>query len=179
MRVAVVSLFASGAALAGVLTYGGLALVGSAVHARLVVGVIAIGWFAFCLCWHAFGFVKVPLGRESIQANKQWARKGPRGLFYFGALLGIGLLTQMASPLVLAGAFVAASSGLWWAVAYGLGFGAGRSVPVLSGAISGLGKLDPGQLAARTIRRRLTWASRLAGSIASLLALGLLLSAFR
>lgn len=179
MRVAVVSLFASGAAVAGVLTYGGLALVVSAFDARLVVRVVAIAWIAFCLCWHAFGFVKVPLGRESIQANRQWARKGPPGLVYFGAVLGIGLLTQTASPLVLGGAFVAASSGVWWAVLYGAGFGTGRSLPAFSGAMAGLGGLDPGQLAARTISRRRTWVTRLAGSAASLLALGLLLSAFR
>lgn len=161
------------------LTYGGLALVASAFDARLVVRVVAIAWIAFCLCWHAFGFVKVPLGRESLQANRQWARKGPMGLVYFGAVLGIGLLTQMASPLVLGGALVAASSGVWWAVLYGTGFGAGRSLPAFSGAMAGLGRLDPGQLAARTISRRRTWATRLAGSAASLLALGLLLSAFR
>ena len=179
MRVAGVSLFTSGAALAGVLTYGGLALVARAFDAGLVVRVAAIAWIAFCLCWYAFGFTKVPLGRESIQANRQWANKGPRGVFYFGALLGIGLLTQMTSPLVLGGALVAASSGVWWAVLYGAGFGAGRSLPALSGAVVGLGKLDPGQVAARIISRRRTWGTRLAGGAASLLALGLLLSAFR
>jgi len=138
MRVAGVSLFTLGAALAGVLTYGGLALVARAFDAGLVVRVAAIAWIAFCLCWYAFGFTKVPLGRESIQANRQWANKGPRGVFYFGALLGIGLLTQMTSPLVLGGALVAASSGVWWAVLYGAGFGAGRSLPALSGAVVGL-----------------------------------------
>ena len=38
---------------------------------------------------------------------------------------------------------------------------------------------DPGQVAARIISRRRTWGTRLAGGAASLLALGLLLSAFR
>ncbi|MBO0822939.1 MAG: hypothetical protein J2P27_03650 [Actinobacteria bacterium] len=179
MRVAAVSLFTLGAAVAGVLTYGGLALVAAAFDARFVVRVLAIAWIAFCLCWHAFGFVKVPLGRESIQANKQWARKGAGGLFYFGALLGNGLLTQMTTPLVLGGALAAASSSVWWALLYGAGFGAGRSLPTFSGAMVGLGNLDPGELAARMISRRRTWATRLAGSVAGLLALGLLLSAFR
>jgi hypothetical protein len=179
MRFAAASLFASGALVSGALVYGGLAFAVSAADASFVARVAAIAWITFCLCWHALGFVKVPFGRAAIQANRRWTMKGAGGLVYFGALLGIGLLTQMSSPLVLGGAFAAASSSVGWAILYGLGFGGGRSVPAFAGAIYGLGGKNPAELAEHMTRRGRAGVSRLAGSAASLLALGLLLNAFR
>jgi len=53
-------------------------------------------------------------------------------LIYFGALLGVGVLTEMSTPLVWAGVVYSAAAGLPWAIMYGLGFGLGRSMPALA-----------------------------------------------
>jgi cytochrome c biogenesis protein CcdA len=177
-KIAVVSLFVLGALVSALLVYGGIGLAVSAAHGTAVARIVAIIWLAGCLGWHAFGFVKVPLGRESIQANRRWATKGPMGLVYFGALLGIGLLTQMTSPLVVGGALLSASSGVRWAVLYGLGFAVGRSVPAFQGAIFGLGVNNAVDLPMRTISRSQSGVTRIVGSGLSVLALAILTSAY-
>lgn len=54
---------------------------------------------------------------------------GPRGVLYFGAILGVGLLTDMATPLVYGGAALALNIGPGAALISGIGFGLGRSLP--------------------------------------------------
>lgn len=50
-------------------------------------------------------------------------------MLYFGAILGVGLVTDMSTPLVYGGAALSLGIGPGAAVVYGLGFGLGRSVP--------------------------------------------------
>jgi hypothetical protein len=115
--------------LGGGLWYGLLGLVGTASRGFLLP--VAAGCFALCLIWHVRSRSSISFGRRSIQANRALVR-GTRGLAYFGALVGIGLLTEVATPLVLAGAFYALAAGLPAGVLYGAGFGLGRSGPALA-----------------------------------------------
>ena len=75
---------------------------------------LALAALLGALVWHVCGRHRIPWGRESVQARRPTAERGWPGLLYFGALLGVGLLTEMATPLVLAGAVMAAAQGVLW-----------------------------------------------------------------
>jgi len=51
-------------------------------------------------------------------------------MLYFGALLGVGFLTQMTTPFVWIGVAIAIAQGPAWGAGFGAGFGIGRAIPV-------------------------------------------------
>lgn len=137
----------------------------------MVTGGAALALLLATFYWYARSFVRFPGDRESVQALKQRALFGRFGRLYFGFLLGIGVLTSMTTPLVYVLLFVEASLHPAWAIAAGVGFGIGRSVPALAGVTIGGRIGGPGAAAARITTR--THADRLVGcaSSAALIAL--------
>jgi hypothetical protein len=130
-------LFVLGATASGATVYGAFGSLGTLVgHPRFFL-LCAAGWFLGTLVWYLSGARQVPWGRASVQARRDLAFSGPGGLVYFGALLGIGIATQMATPLVYGGACLALGSGPISGMLYGSGFGAGRSLAALTGAVFG------------------------------------------
>lgn len=128
--------FAVGAALAGGLTYGLLGVAGTALPGWLAPG-LAIVFLAQAIAFHASGKRSFLGDRDGRQANRGWAYSRPTGVLYFGALLGVGLLTRMSSPLVHFGAALSLVSGPIGGLGYGIGFGVGRSIPAMAGALIG------------------------------------------
>jgi hypothetical protein len=94
--------------------------------------------------WYVSGREAVPLGRHGVQTRRSWAKRGSPGMFYFGAVLGTGIATELSTPLAV---LPMATSFAWgttiaWPVA--LGFGLGRAFPAIFGM--GLSK-SPGEVA--------------------------------
>jgi hypothetical protein len=142
---------------------------------------VALAAFLFCLWWYARNSYRVPFGRSSVQANKSLVR-GWLGIVYFGALLGVGLLTEMSTPLVWAGAIYSVVTGPAAAAAYGLGFGVGRSSPAIAGAFLGPGVRDPhrvGLFVVSDLRSRLRWPGLAASTLGVLTAAALLSGAIQ
>jgi cytochrome c biogenesis protein CcdA len=99
-----------------------------------------------CLSWHVLGRPRFRFRRLGVQFNRAWVQRGPLGPVYFGALLGLGIVTELSTPLVYANLALAAANGVGWAIAAGAGFGLGRSVPPILGAL-GVGRAtDPGRI---------------------------------
>jgi hypothetical protein len=70
------------------------------------------------------------------------------GRVYFGGLLGLGVVTYMTTPLVYAMVLYASALHLPIAVLAGVGFGLGRSRPLLTG-LRGGSLLTPSEAARR------------------------------
>lgn len=130
--------------LGGGLWYGLLGVVGAA--SRGILLPVAAACYALCLIWHARSGVSMSFWRRSIQANRALVR-GARGLLYFGALLGIGIFTEVATPLVWAGAFYSLAAGIPGGLLYGTGFGLGRSAPALAAVFVARRDVDYGAIA--------------------------------
>jgi hypothetical protein len=96
--------------------------------------------------WHLSGRKGFRGDRRGVQANRQLVR-GAGGYAYFGALLGVGVITEMSSPLVWAGVLYSAVAGFSAAACYGLGFGLGRSSPVVAAIPVASRHIDQGALA--------------------------------
>lgn len=140
----------------------------------------ALPFFGYGFHWHWRGRGRFRFNRQSVQANKVLARRGQRGLVYFGGLLGVGLLTEMSSPLVWAGFVYAATSGIRAAAAYAVGFAFGRATPTLAAAANVGADLPPGVIAPFIVvdlRRYTRWlgvaTAALGGSAAVASSLGL------
>jgi hypothetical protein len=124
--------FAAGLALGSTLVFGALGLLGEAVHGRavvLVAGVIAVA----AILSDAAGLRVRPQVR--FQVPERWRRTMPlaRALILYGVLLGLGLTTYV--PATAAWALPAlglAVGSLSASLAIGLGFAAGRALPVLA-----------------------------------------------
>ena len=133
--------FALGALAGGVLTFGGLALLGAALGAP---GPVALGAAAVVAVAAAAGEARglriAPQIRR--QVPEAWRRVLPVPLAAagYGVLLGLGFTTFILSFAVwaLAGASVAAGDPALGA-AMGLAFGAGRALPVVALAPLGAG----------------------------------------
>ncbi len=133
--------FALGALAGGVLTFGGLALLGAALGAP---GPVALGAAAVVAVAAAAGEARglriAPQIRR--QVPEAWRRVLPVPLAAagYGVLLGLGFTTFILSFAVwaLAGASVAAGDPAVGA-AMGLAFGAGRALPVVALAPLGAG----------------------------------------
>jgi hypothetical protein len=167
--------FTAGACTAGLLAYAALGLIGGLVGRWLAMPV-ATAAFLFCFWWYARNSYRVPFGRSSVQANKSLVR-GWLGVVYFGALLGVGLLTEMSTPLVWAGALYSVATGPAAAAAYGLGFGLGRSSPAIAGAFLGPRVRDHhrvGLFVVIDLRLKLRWAGLAASTLGILTAAALL-----
>jgi hypothetical protein len=113
----------------------------------ILAGVLA----ALALVWHLSGSSGFPLDRSGVQANRAWAMSTRGGRVYFGYLLGLGLATHLTTPLVYALLALAAAGGWQVALALGVGFGLGRSLLALAGAVLVDRMGDPGDLSTRII----------------------------
>lgn len=149
-------IFTAAAVVMAAAWYGLLGVAGAVAYLAYLAPVV-VGGYLYSLYWHARRRLIVPFGRTSVQANRDLVRGTP-GLVYFGALLGNGLLTEMSSPLVWAGAGFAAVAGPLPALLYGVGFGLGRSATALAGIPLGPRVTDYGRVAdfvTGALRRRL------------------------
>jgi hypothetical protein len=88
-----------------------------------------------------------PGQNASYQANRDLAQSGLAGILYFGWILGLAVLTEVSTPFLYTGLTLAAAEGFRWAAAAGIGFGLGRSVPVLVGLLGSGRDADPHRLA--------------------------------
>lgn len=166
--------------MAGLLGYTSLGLIGGLVGRRVAMPV-ALAAFLFCLWWYARNSYRVPFGRSSVQANKSLIR-GWLGVVYFGALLGVGLLTEMSTPLVWTGAIYSVATGPAAAAIYGLAFGVGRSSPAIAGAFLGPRVRDHhrvGLFVVIDLRSRLRWPGLAASALGVLTAAALLTGLMR
>ena len=127
--------FVAGAIAGGVALCSALAVVGGLLVSQPVLLGVAAALSATVLAHHTLGRPRLArwerLGR---QASRRRVFDSRWGGFYFGAELGFAARAEKSTPLVYAGWALAAALGLAPAVAYGLGFGAGRSAPVIAGA---------------------------------------------
>jgi hypothetical protein len=71
--------------------------------------------------------------RSGWQTNRRLATETRLGRLYFGSMLGFGVATYMTTPLVYALVLYAVTVHLPVAVLAGIGFGLGRSTPILTG----------------------------------------------
>ena len=153
-------MFTTGAVAAAVATYGAFGVVGSMLGRPSALLLLAVAALAWACLWYLRGRYRLPGGREAVQANRDLAIRGPAGMLYFGALLGVGLLTEMSTPLVYAGAALSLSQGLGWGALYGVGFGLGRSAPALAAALIPRRDVNPAAIArvmVSTNRKRSRW----------------------
>ncbi len=130
-----------GAVLGGVASIGVISGVCAVLPPVLRVGV-ASAVTAYALAWHARGARTFGGSRSGRQANRRWAQQTRFGRFYFGAVLGFGVLTYMTTPLVYAGWLYAAAVGLPASLLAGVGFGLGRSRPIATG-LAARGRMSP------------------------------------
>lgn len=158
-------LFTVGALVAAAALFGTLGLVGLVLNEWVGFRVWTLGNFLWALVWHATRVRAFPGARDHVQARRDLVARGGLGPFYFGAILGTGLLTEAATPLVHVGPFLGLGWGPVAGIAYGLGFALERSVPVWSAAAVG-NRLAPHSVAVFFIEngRRV----RRAGSLACL-----------
>jgi hypothetical protein len=134
----------------------------------------AFALFLGSAAWHLRGVARFPLGRQGVQANRARVQRGRGGVLYFGAILGTGLITAMATPLVYAGAVMAIYAGPARALAYGASFGIGRSVPALMGALLASRDTDPSHIVNSLMVPNLR-KYRVTGVLTGLLGVGVLL----
>jgi hypothetical protein len=126
--------FAVGALAGGVVTFGGLALAGSALHAGIGSGALAVaaGVAAVAAYAEARGLRVLPQIRR--QVPEPWRRVMPLPLAaaLYGVLLGLGFTTFVltVATWALAGLSLAIGDPTTGAV-IGLAFGAGRALPVI------------------------------------------------
>lgn len=126
--------FLLGAILGGSIFYTLLAVPGITLGPPRIAGFLpAAAGLAVCL-WYLSGRRSVPFGRYGRQSNYHLAGRGRLGLVYFGALLALGVRTEMSTPFVWVGALFALTTTPVNALAYGVGFAVGRSAPVLAAA---------------------------------------------
>lgn len=127
-----------------------MALAGAA--GSLLTGSVAAGiaaaLAAYGLAWSAAGARRFPASRAGWQANRRIAMEARLGRVYFGAILGLGVWTQMTTPLVYALVAYATAVRLPVALLAGVGFGLGRSRPLVTG-LRARGGLTPAAVAAR------------------------------
>jgi hypothetical protein len=103
------------------------------------------------LAWHVRGGAGFPFDRSGVQANRGWAMSTRLGRVYFGYLLGLGVITHLTTPLVYALLALSAAAGWHVALALGVGFGLGRSVLAVAGAVLVDRGGDPGEISTRII----------------------------
>ncbi len=132
--------FAAGALAGGVLTFGGLALLGSALGAGAPVVAAAIALAA--AAGEARGARIVPQVRRQVPESWRRVLPVPLAAGLYGLLLGLGFTTFILSFAVWALAGISVVLGdPAIGLAIGLGFGAGRALPVIALAPSGGGGL--------------------------------------
>jgi hypothetical protein len=136
--------FALGALAGGVITFGGLALLGMALGALGAPAAPALGAAAVVSAAAATGEARglriVPQVRRQVPESWRRVLPVPVAAAGYGVLLGLGFTTFILTLAVwaLAGASVAAGDPALGA-AVGLAFGAGRALPVVALAPLGAG----------------------------------------
>jgi hypothetical protein len=126
--------FSAGALAGGVITFGGLAIVGSLLHAGGdgLAASVAVAVAVAASLAEAGGVRIRPQVRR--QVPEAWRRRLPLPLAagLYGVLLGVGFATFVLTLAVGALALICVASGSpALGLAVGLGFGAGRALPVL------------------------------------------------
>ena len=125
--------FTAGALAGGVITFGGLALVGLGLHGSTAAVLLAAGVAAGAAALEALGLGVVPRIRR--QVPERWRREMPlpAAAALYGGLLGLGFTTFVMTWAVwaLAAVCLLLGSPLVGVVA-GLAFGAGRAIPVVA-----------------------------------------------
>lgn len=106
---------------------------------------------ALALVWHLTGRTGFAFDRSGVQANRGWAMSTRGGRVYFGYLLGLGVVTHLTTPLVYALLALAAAGGGQVAITLGVGFGLGRSLLAIAGAVLVDRMGDPGDVSTRII----------------------------
>ena len=132
--------FAAGALIGGVITFGGLALLGQQLGAQAPIVAAAVALIA--ALGEARGTRIVPQVRRQVPESWRRVMPVPLAAGLYGVLLGLGFTTFILSFAVwaLAGISVALGDPAT-GVLIGLGFGAGRAIPVIALAPSGGGRL--------------------------------------
>jgi len=155
-----------------------VALVGSSIGALLpdsvVLALVLItgACIVFSLLWHLRGSLSFPGNRVSMQVDRERTFYTPTGRFYFGAVMGVGLLTHMTTPLVYVFVLLTPSMSYVQALVIASGFATGRSIPILAGFMNVLKRPDPGDVSVWIVTPRV--ADRFLGVVVSA-ASGLLL----
>jgi hypothetical protein len=121
--------FAVGACVAGGGFYGALGLLGAVLPgtSRTLAGRVFAGGLLLGLLWHAFRGDQL-LAWPRRQIRREVAHHPRYGMVVYGAVLGVGVLTLVTTPLVWIGAVGVVSSGSpLIGLTYGVGFGLGRA----------------------------------------------------
>jgi hypothetical protein len=132
--------FAAGALAGGVITFGGLALIGAQLGAQAPIVAAAVALIA--AIGEARGSRIVPQVRRQVPESWRRVMPVPLAAGLYGVLLGLGFTTFILSFAVWALAGISVALGdPTTGLLIGLGFGAGRAIPVIALAPSGGGRL--------------------------------------
>lgn len=127
------ALFWIGSLLGGGATFGAFGLVGQVTWSTASSLLSGIGFLAsaiLLLAWY-LSQGRQPRASTGRQINRRLAQSGGMGAFAYGVVLGVGLLTVVATPAVWLGLGLSLLLGSWaWGLAFGVGFGSGRSAAV-------------------------------------------------
>jgi hypothetical protein len=132
--------FAAGALAGGVITFGGLALIGARLgpQAPFVAATVAL----MAAIGEARGLRIVPQVRRQVPESGRRKLPVPLAAGLYGVLLGLGFTTFILSFAVWALAGISVALGdAHLGLLIGLGFGAGRALPVIALAPAGGGRL--------------------------------------
>ncbi|WP_028063060.1 hypothetical protein [Solirubrobacter soli] len=159
--------FAIGALVGGVVTFGGLALLGRELGANAPFVAAAIALAAAAL--EARGARILPQVRRQVPESWRRVMPVPLAAGLYGVLLGLGFTTFILSFAVwaLAGISVALGDPLT-GVLIGLAFGAGRALPVIALAPSNGGSLHAAMAERPRILRSLRFLDALALTVTAL-----------
>jgi hypothetical protein len=163
--------FAAGALTGGVVTFGGLSLLGGALGAGAPAVAAAVALAA--AIGEAKGARIVPQVRRQVPESWRRVMPVPLAAGLYGVLLGLGFTTFILSFAVWALAGIAVALGEpALGVVIGVAFGAGRALPVIALAPSGGGRLHAAMAERPRILRslRIVDAIALAGCAAALFA---------
>jgi hypothetical protein len=132
--------FAAGALTGGAITFGGLALLGAELGAQAPFAAATVALVA--ALGEARGARIVPQVRRQVPESWRRVMPVPLAAGLYGVLLGLGFTTFILSFAVWALAGISVALGdPTLGLLIGLGFGAGRAVPVIALAPSGGGRL--------------------------------------
>ena len=132
--------FAAGALAGGTITFGGLALIGAQLGAQAPFVAAAVALIA--ALGEARGARIVPQVRRQVPESWRRVMPVPLAAGLYGILLGLGFTTFILSFAVWALAGISVALGdPQLGLLIGLGFGAGRAIPVIALAPSGGGRL--------------------------------------
>lgn len=162
--------FAVGAAAVGCGSYALIGAIGriSPFASPDLASVVLAAGSVWALIWYAYPLPRL-LPSSTKQLNRRHIEVPLAGAALFGAVLGVGLLTPIATPLVWAGAIAVFAGGSVAAGAlYGLGFALGRILQLLQQRV--YRPRAGGDIALRVVRR--TRGYHAAGAVIALCLIG-------